>query len=160
MFDQLLPNLQRREPIELFMVDTNKTDPLLTALHNRFLQALRISVELERVRIQRIDFNRSHHGANVHDRLHSPNDDTVRQRPINEIHTLHVKLEHRLPLDLCPNPRSELEDAWEAGDSAARDHEATRDEDGIEEVGGDFAVGCEPLEFGQGARVVGCDGGS
>ena len=61
---------------------------------------------------------------------------------------------------MCPNPRSEFEDAREAGDSAARDwYEATRDQDGVEEVGSDFTVGCKPLELGQGARVVGCDGG-
>ena len=159
MFDQLLPDFQRREPIELFMVNTNKTDPLLTAFHDRLLQSLRINVELERVCVKGIDFNRPRHRSNIHDCLNPPNDDAVRQRPIDKIHTLHIKLEHGLAIDLCPNPRGEFEDAGEAGNSAARDHEAARDEDSVEEVEGDFAVGCEPLKLGQSARVVGSDGG-
>ena len=72
-------------------------------------------MKLERVRIKRIDFNRPYDGANVHDSLNSPNDDTVRQRPIDEIHTLHIKLECQLPVDLCPNPGSEFEDGWGRG---------------------------------------------
>lgn len=124
MFDQLLPDFQRREPIELFMVNTNKTDPLLAAFHDRLLQSLRINVELERVCVKGIDLNRPRHRSNIHDCLNPPNDDAVRQRPIDKIHTLHIKLEHGLAIDLCPNPRGEFEDAGEAGDSAARDHEA------------------------------------
>jgi hypothetical protein len=60
---------------------------------------------------------------------------------------------------MCPNPRSEFEDAREAGDSTAHDQEATRDQNGVDEVRGDVAVGYELLELGQGARVAGCDGG-
>lgn len=40
MVDQLVSNLQRRESIELLMMDTNKANPLLTALPNRILQSL------------------------------------------------------------------------------------------------------------------------
>ena len=42
-------------------------------------------------------------------------------QPINEIHTLQIKLEHRFALDLCPNLRVEFEDPREAGDSTVRD---------------------------------------
>ena len=78
--------------------------------------------------------------------------------PINEIHALEIKLEHRFSFNLGTNPRSEFEDPLEASDSAACDHEATRDEDGVEQVKGDLAVRCEPIEFGESAGVVGSDG--
>ena len=82
MFDQLLPGLQCGELIELFMVNTNKTDPLLAVLHNRLFQPLRMSVKLERVHIQcLINFNRPHCGVNVHDCLNSPNDASKAYRP-------------------------------------------------------------------------------
>ena len=45
--------------------------------------------------------------------------------------------------DLGPDPRGGFEEAFEASDSAASNNDATKYEDGVEEVGGGLAVGCE-----------------
>jgi len=54
-----------------------------------------------------------------------------------------LNLNIRFSFDLDPNPRGEFEEAFEASDSAARDNEATKYEDGVEGVEGGLAVGCE-----------------
>ena len=114
-------------------------------------------MELE-LRVKGVYFNRPSHRSNIHDCLNPPNDN-AEVKGLSTRSTLHIKLECRFPFDLCQNPRSEIEDTGEACDNAVLDHVTTRDEDGVEKVEGDFAVGCEPLEFGEGARVVGGDGG-
>jgi hypothetical protein len=46
-------------------------------------------------------------------------------------------------LDLDPNPQGKFKEAFGASNSAASDNAATKYEDGIEEVEGGLAVGCE-----------------
>jgi len=158
VLDQLLPNLERRDAIELLVVDTDKADPFLSTHLNRLLQTFRIGVELERVCVKSVDLDRPTHRSNVDCSLNPPNHDAVGQGPVDEIHALEDKLEHGLALNLGPAPRGELEEAGEASYGAVGDHEAPRNEDCVEEVERDLAVACEVFKSGESATIVGGDG--
>lgn len=159
MLQELVSSFDGCQPVELLMVNANQADPLLAPVQKRLLQTLGISMEPQRVRVERVDLHGAAHRAEINDSLHLTHHNTMRERPIDEINALQCQLIHGLALDRSADPRSELKQPRKAGNRALGDHEASWYEDGVEEVEGDLPMRGQTVDRAQSDAVVGGDSG-
>jgi hypothetical protein len=116
-------------------------------------------VEPQRERIERVDAHGALEVRDVHARGDAADLDGLREGAVDEVDALEGELIDGDALDGGAREGLQLEEALEAGDGAARDDERARDEDRVEEVEGDLAVGSEALDGGDGVAVVGGEEG-
>lgn len=148
MPQNIIPALQRSNPIILLMMHANQSNPLLPPLRDRLAELRLVLVELDRVRIQAINFHRSTERPQVNNRRNPANANGMRHGPVDEVHALTHETVHRLPVDRGPGPGRQLEETREPGEGTPRHEDGTRDEDGVEQVPGDLAMGSESVEGG------------
>lgn len=89
-------------------------------------------MELEGIRIQRLDLHSPAHGFDIHRRLHPAYHHTMGDLSIDKVDTLKTELIHRLAFNRRADPRHQLEEPRRACDRALRYHQVPWDEDGVE----------------------------
>lgn len=159
MPQQLFATLERCDTLILHVMHADHADPLLASLHHSFPDTSLVGMELQRVGIQTFDLHNTPHGFDEYRSLNAANNHTLGQWAIDEVNRFEVKLVHGLSFERCARPGGKLEESGQTGDGAAGDHERARDEDRVQKLESDLAVGGVPLDFGEGKLVVRGQGG-
>lgn len=97
--------------VELFMMYSDETDPLLSPFQNILLEAFGIWVEFQGVCVQTCNFNNPTDGFDMNRRRDTTNSYTVRKRSVYQVDALQGKLIKGFPLKRSSDPRNKFEES-------------------------------------------------